>query len=165
MTLADRRSIIAIDPTTRGLAFVFFENGVVMDWGERLVRGESDALGVVDQLLDGCAASVLVLEGADADGCRRRERIRSLLRAMVRHARRRGTRVVEVARQDVRSAWSARGLTRKEAIAAEIASAFGELAAVVPPRRKTGATEDPRANIFDAASLAIYACDPSRVAP
>lgn len=165
MTLSDPRSIVAIDPTTRGLAFVFFESGNLMDWGERLARDERDVLRLVDHLVDCCAASVVVLEDAAADDCRRRARIRRLLRAIARHAGRRGLCVRQVGRMDVRNAWSARGVTSKEATASAIASAFCELGALVPLKRRTGGSEDPRGNIFDAASLAIYACEPSRVVP
>lgn len=166
MKLSDRRSIVAIDPTTRGIAFVFFENGEVMDWGERLrSRKEENDLALVDQVLDGCAASVLVLENPDAYGCRRRERIRRLLDSITRHARRRGFLVLRISREDVRQQWSTSGVTRKDTMAAEIARRFTELAAVVPPRRKTSANEDPRSNVFDAASLAIHAFDASRVIP
>jgi hypothetical protein len=165
MKLRDGRSIVAIDPTTRGLAFVFFENGEVLDWGERLrTPGRYDELGIVDRLIDGCAADVLVLEDPDAPHSRRRPRIRALLRAIVKHARRRGIAVIPIAREDVRQAWSARGVN-KEAVAAAIAARFPELTWIVPAQRKPGHTEDPRVNIFDAASLALYACEPTRVVP
>lgn len=165
MTLSDTRSIVAVDPTTRGLAFVFFEGGRLMDWGERSARDDRDALHVVDDLVEDCAANVLVLEDAGADGCRRRARMRRMLRAIARYARRRGFRVREVARLDVRKAWAARGVTNKEATASAIASAFAELEPLVPLKRRTGGSEDPRGNIFDAASLAIYFSEPSRVIP
>jgi hypothetical protein len=154
MTILRGRSVVAIDPTPRGIAFVFVENGEVMDWGERM-RGARDELRIIDSLIDGCAADVLALESADAAGCERRPRIRTLLREIVKHARRRGVRVVTVAREDVRAAWLARGATNKETVAAMIAACYPELSAVVPPRRRPGANEDPRVNIFDAASLVL----------
>lgn len=160
MQLPDGRSIVAIDPTTRGIAFVFFENGEIMDWGERIrMRDGMDELRLVDELIDGCAADVLVLEDPDAMRSRRRARIRDLLRRIATHARRRHIRVIAVAREDVREAWSARGLTNKETVAAAIGERFPELASLVPKERKPGDTEDPRVNIFDAASLALHALD------
>lgn len=156
MKLSDWRSIVAIDPTTRGIAFVFFENGHLLDWGERLRRSEEDELRIADALLDGCAADALVLEDPDASGSRRHPRIRRLLGNLVKHARKRGVSVMPVSRAEVLAAWAARGATNKAAIAAEIGSRFRELADLVPPPRGAGASEDPRMHIFDAASLALH---------
>ncbi len=159
------RSVVAIDPTSRSIAFVFVENGAVMDWGERIC-GANDELRMVDHLIDECAADVLVVEDADAAGCERRPRIRALLREIVKHARRRSVRVVTIAREDVREAWLARGATNKETVAAMIAARYPELSAVVPPPRKRGANEDPRVNIFDAASLVLtHESDPAELLP
>lgn len=165
MTILRSRSVVAIDPTSRGIAFVFVENGTVMDWGERM-RGSHDELRIVDSVIDGCAADVLVVENADAAGCERRPRIRVLLREIVKHVRRRGVRVITVAREDVREAWLARGATNKETVASMIAARYPELSSVVPPRRKPGANEDPRVNIFDAASLVLpYEADSAALLP
>ena len=166
MNLPDGRSIVAIDPTTRGIAFIFFENGEVMDWGEHVrTSDERDELRIVDRLIDGCAADVLVLEDPDAPTSKRRARIAALLRTIAQHARRRGIAVIAVARDDVRQSWLARGLTNKEAVAAVIAGRFPELSALVPAKRKPWKTEEWRANIFDAASLALHAVENSRVDP
>lgn len=153
-------SVVAIDPTPRGIAFVFFESGQVMDWGER-TRGSGNELQTVDSLVDGCAADVLILEDPDAEGSRRRPRMRLLLRTIAKHARQRGVRVFAVAREDVRRAWLARGATNKETVASMIALRYPELSSVVPPPRRAGANEDPRVNIFDAASL-VLACEDAR---
>lgn len=165
MNILQGRSIVAIDPTTRGIAFVFIENGAVMDWGER-TRGTNAELQIVDSLIEGCAADVLVLEDADAEGCKRRPRIKALLREIVKHARRRRVSVITVRRENVREAWLARGATNKEAVATMIAARHPELSSVVPPRRKRGANEDPRVNLFDAASL-VLPCetDPAELLP
>jgi hypothetical protein len=164
MVLSDRRSIVAIDATTRGLAFVFFENGELLDWGER-VRSTGEELGAVDALIDGCAADVLVIEDPDAPGCKRRPRVRELLRQIARHARRRSVTIVLVSRAEARKAWGERGLRNKEAIAAAVATRFSELSAIVPPRRKPGWNEDPRVNIFDAASLVLHHDETFRARP
>lgn len=164
MNILRNSSVVAIDPTPRGIAFVFFENGQAMDWGER-TRGPGDELQIVDSLVDGCAADVLVLEDPDAEGSRRRPRMRLLLRTIAKHARRREVRVFGVAREDVRRVWLAHGATNKETVASMIALRYPELSSVVPPRRRAGANEDPRVNIFDAASLAIHACERADVVP
>src|ERR1051326_8005766 len=70
----DKRAILAVDPGTRDVAFVFFENGRLLDWGKR-GRGR-DELQVLDELIDRLRAEVLVLEDPDAIGCERRPRLR-----------------------------------------------------------------------------------------
>ena len=58
--IADQRSIVGVDPGSRGLAFVFFERGTLLDWGTR--RRDGDELALLDRLLDRCNAEVLVLK-------------------------------------------------------------------------------------------------------
>jgi hypothetical protein len=153
-----RRSILAVDPTTYGLAFVAFERGEILDWGHRYERQEKATLvDLVDQVIDGIAADILVLEDPDDLGCRRRPRQRAFLRTLAAHARKRGIAVTLVSRSEIRQAWSERGVTTKQATAAVIGEIFPELAAYVPPPRKISATEDGRVNLFDAASLALHA--------
>jgi hypothetical protein len=160
------RSVVAIDPTKEGIAYAFFESGELMDSGERFAaRDEGSQLAVVDELLDGCAADILVLEDPDAPNSRRRSRVSTLLRTIARHARRRGISVRSVAREDVRAAWKARGLSTKEAVAAEIAAKLPDLLPLLPPKRKLTVSEDRRVNIFDAVSLALYVFDPARLGP
>ncbi|MCU1231003.1 MAG: hypothetical protein JWO97_3887 [Acidobacteria bacterium] len=151
------RTILAIDPTTYGFAFVAFERGELLDWGHRYARrGDGSTLDFLDQLTESLAADTLVLEDADDPECARSDRVRKLLRRIATHAARRGIRVVTVSRADVRRDWRDRGLRTKEAVAEAIARDFDELAPYVPPRRKISQTEDRRVNLFDAASLALH---------
>lgn len=153
-----RLSILAIDLTTYGLAFVAFENGEILDWGQRHYRRvKGNVLSVIDELLDGSAADVLVLEDPDDPDCQRRERVRADLRTIRTHVRRRRIPVEAVARGDVRRQWRERGYTTKESVAAVIAARIPELAPYVPPKRKISRSEDERVNLFDAASLALHA--------
>lgn len=156
MRLRDRRSIVGIDPTPKGIAFVFFERGELLDWSH-LEDEPEDAvqLALLDRILGGCAADVLILEDPDAEGSKRKPRIAHLLRLFAAHAKRRGVEVVRVARRDVHDAWAARGLTTKEAVAAAIGNMLPELAHLVPPERKPGWNEVERVNLFDAASLVL----------
>lgn len=157
MTLRDHRSIVGIDPTPRGIAFVFFEMGELLDWAHLEGEPEDAAqLALLDRVIDGCAADVLVIEDAEAAGSKRKARMRHLLRLFAVHARQRSVRVVKVARADVHEAWAARGATTKEATAAAIGERLPELRHIVPPRRKTGANEAERVNIFDAVSLVLH---------
>lgn len=156
MTLRDHRSIIGIDPTPNGIAFVFFEAGELLDWAH--LEGEpvnEVQLALLDRVIDGCAADVLVLEDPAAPGAKRKARMRHLLQLFALHAKKRGVRVVKVARTDVHKAWVARGVTTKEATAAAIGELFPALRHIVPPKRKSWANEAERVNIFDAASLVL----------
>jgi len=153
--IADERSIVGVDPGSRGLAFVFFERGTLLDWGTR--RRDGDELALLDQLLDRCNAEMLVLEDPDAPRSERRPRVRRLLRLMARHAAERGISVQTVSRYEVRQAWAARGRTRKHAVAAEIGTMFPEIEPLVPRIRKAYNAEQARADIFDAVSLVLHA--------
>ncbi len=153
--IADDRSIVGIDPTPRGLAFVFFESGELLDWGTR--RSDGSELAVLERLLGGFKADVLVIENPDAAGSERRPRMRVLLRRLADHALSRGVTVVSVGRRDVREAYAKRGMTRKHAVAAEIAATFPEVEPLVPRPRKVFRSEEARAEIFDAISLVLHA--------
>jgi hypothetical protein len=152
--LADQRSVVGIDPCSRGLAFVFFERGTLLDWGTR--RRDGDELALLDQLLERCNAKVLVLEDPDAPRSERRPRMRRLLRLMARHATERGVAVLLVSRFAVRSAWACRDTTRKHAVAAEIGTMFPEIEPLVPRIRKIYRSEQTRTDIFDAISLVLH---------
>lgn len=157
-----QRSVVAIDPTPRGITYVFFENGELLDCSQRSTPPEERAiLAAVDEILDGCAADVLVLEDPDVRSARRHPRMRHVLRVITTHVRKRGIPVVQVAREDVRRAWASKGITTKEAMAAAIAERLPGLTPFVPPRRKYPASEDARVNLFDAASLALTLFDAS----
>ena len=157
MTIPYRqRSVVAIDPTPRGIAYVFFENGELLDCSQRSTAPEDRAIfAVVDEILDGCAADLLILEDPDVPGTRRHPRMRHVLREITTHVRKRGIPVIQVARDEVRASFALEGVTTKEAMAAAIAERYPLLAPFVPPPRKHFESEDARVNIFDAASLAL----------
>src|SRR5689334_4686236 len=87
----NRQGIVGIDSNSRGLSFVFLEDGVLLDWGTR-GRGRHGAV-VFDEILDHFRPDVVVLEDPDTDGCERRPRMRHLLRTMLRRASERGITV------------------------------------------------------------------------
>jgi hypothetical protein len=157
-----QRSVVAIDPTPKGIAYVFFENGELLDCAQRSTTAdEQEILAAVDEILNGCAADILVIEDPDVRSTRRHPRMKHVLRLVTTHVRKRGIPVVQVAREEVRAAWAARGVTTKEAIAAAIAERYPLLAPFVPPPRRYPASEDARVNLFDAASLALSLLEPS----
>lgn len=154
MILSDRRPILAIDPTKRGLAFVFFEQGELIDWGTRSCgRQLKDGVALLDTIVNTSGSDVIVLEDSSAPGCVRRARIREFLRMAAAYARRRGLLVLTIARREVRDMWRERGCNTKQAIAASIAQHFPELSHLVPPARKIFADEPERIRLFDALTL------------
>ena len=153
--LLDRRCILAIEPTSRGLAFVLFEGGVVMDWGTR--RDNQRPIEVAHRLFTHFKADLLVVEDPDARGCKRRNRVRRLLRDLAKSARLRSIATLLVSRDEVRKAWLRAGATEKHAVAAAIGRMFPEVEYLVPPPRKTYASEYARGEIFDALSLVVHA--------
>jgi len=153
--LNDKRAILGIDPTKRGLAFVYFEGGRLIDWGIRHAGGETADFDAVFRL---CPADVVVLEDPDAEGSERRPSMRTVLSRLARAAERRGIVVVKVSRYAVRRGWIERGITRKHSAAKMIAEDFPALEAFLPrPRIKAYMDEDARVQIFDAASLVLHA--------
>lgn len=166
MILRDTRSIVGIDPTPRGIAFVFFEAGELLDWGHLEGEANDEAqLALLDRVIDGCAADVLVMEDGAARGSKRKPRMRHVLRLFAAHAKKREIVVAKVARADVQAVWSDRGVTTKEATAAAIAEIIPFLRDLVPPKRKIGANEAERVNIFDALSLVLHFDETSRREP
>lgn len=153
-TIKDKRAVLAIDPGSRGVAFVFFENGTLLDWGTR-GRGRKE-MEVLETMLDRFQVDVLVLENPDAFGCERRARWKQIVRRMAERAAARGVAVETVSRYAVRRAWAARGKTNKQHVAAAIATMFPEMEPYVPRVRRKWDTEDPRAGVFDAFSLLLH---------
>lgn len=153
--IADKRSILGVDPTSRGLAFVFFEDGELLDWGTR--RGDGQEVVVLARALEDLRIDVLVLENPDAQGTERRPRMRRLLRTLAASAKSRGLTVISAGRREIRRKWAAHGRTTKHAVATAIGAMFPELEPLVPKKRKVYRSEEARADIFDAMSLVLHA--------
>ncbi len=154
-SVADPRAILGIDPTKRGLAFAFFEDGRLLDWGTR--RGDDDEITALDAILGLCPADVIVIEDGEAEGSERRPQMRKVLARLVRAAKAKGLAVEKISRRKVRRHWIQRGVTRKHAVAAAITEDFPALQPWVPRVRKPYMDEEARAQVFDAASLVLCA--------
>jgi hypothetical protein len=152
--LIDSRAILGIDPTKRGLAFVYFENGHLIDWG---IRQAGNDIANFEAILKLCPADVIVLEDGVAERSERRPQMRKALSRLTRAAARQGLEVVWVSRFAVRREWRERGVTRKHAVAKAIAEDFPALEVFVPrPRSKPYMDEEARVQVFDAASLVLH---------
>src|SRR6266851_2699746 len=86
MTVRDKRTILGVEPTTRGLAFAAFDRGKLLDWGRVNRSNKRDDLALLDYLLGHYGVDVLVVEDPDAQSCRRGERAKRLLRDLNLHA-------------------------------------------------------------------------------
>jgi hypothetical protein len=160
-TLNDRRPILGVDPTHDGVSFVFIENGVPVDWG--LHRDDGNEIEILDRLIADYAPQIVLLEDPNAPGCERRARMRQLLGRFATRAGSVGLTVVKVSRREVRDAWRARGVTRKQAAAVHIARLFPDLEPFLPRPRKHS-REVPRERLFGTLALVLHACG-TRSAP
>jgi len=127
--------VLAIDPTTRGFAYVVFEGpDFLLEWGSSQARaGEKNAkcMARIRELVARYDPEVIVLENYEGPGSNRRPRVRAL------------------------RAFAAYGGTTKRSIAVELAKCYPELSPRLPDERKCYESEDERMNLFDAASLAL----------
>lgn len=150
--------VLAIDPTTRGFAFVVMEGPErLVDWGVKTVRpaGHAECLAMIAAEIKFSRPSAIVLEDACRPGSRRCRRVRRLIRAISGVAAKAKVRTRLVCRREIRRTFSPTCASTKHQIAVAIASALPELADRLPPYRRCGMTEDYRMNIFDAAALAF----------
>jgi hypothetical protein len=151
--------VLAIDPTTKGFAYVIFEGPeFLLEWG--LSQARADAKNAkcvrgIEKLLARYSPDVVILEDYEGAGSHRRPRVRALIRSIEGLARRRGIRERSFSRRDIRRAFDILASPTKHSIATELAKRYPELAPRLPSVRKCYESEDERTNLFDAASLAL----------
>ena len=155
--LSQPETILAIDPTPRGLAYAFLESpAFLVDWGERIAPARSGALlRKVDELLLCYKPTLLVIEDLAAAGSRRRMRARKEIRSIELLGLKRGLSAERVSRLAVRDAFAP--AKSKFEVALRLAHFFPVLARRLPRKRKAWTTEDTRMNIFDALGFAAAA--------
>jgi len=157
MRLNEKKTILAIDPTLRGLAYAVFEEGQLLDWGRSQRTSKYDDLALLDRLIAHYGADILVVEDPDASCCRRGARVKRLLRSAREYAEMRRLKARAVRRVGVRDSWRAAGCRTSESIAARIAELFPVLQPLVPKPRKSYMPEDERVRVFGAIALALAA--------
>jgi hypothetical protein len=158
------KTILAIDPTSRGFAFAVLEApAFLVDWGERIVSPKAGGpFRKVEDLLTHHQPAVLVVEDVAAKGCRRRKRAREEINRMEQLALARGVRVERASRLAVIDAFAP--AKSKFEVALGLAETFPALAERLPRKRKAWTTEDARMNIFDALGFAAAAMKRSGIA-
>lgn len=160
MSLGERLSkhVLAVYPNSRGFGFVVFEDPKsIVEWGLPQVRppDQSEILALVNSLLDRHQPDVLVIESTDDPECRRKDRVRSLLKAVARLGARSRIPVQTVFKEAIGRAFAHADADTKHKIATVIASQYPELAPRLPPKRDPWDSEDERMSLFSAAALAI----------
>jgi Holliday junction resolvasome RuvABC endonuclease subunit len=147
---------LAIAPSSRGFGFaVIEENGTLVDWGVKSVRGNKNARcrKKAEELIVHYRPELLVLEHHSS---RRNKRILALSSLLAEAATRHKTRVQRVHRHRVYEAFGLDGKGTKHALAEILAGRYRlELGPRLPPKRKPWMSEDYRMGIFDALALAL----------
>jgi hypothetical protein len=161
-TLPKNPILLAIDPTSRGFAFVVLEApAFLVDWGSKSVTtGSGSLVRKVDALLSRYQPDVLVLEDLTAKGARRRGRATKETQAMERLAFSRGVRVERVSRLGVRNTFAPE--KSKYDVAVRLAEMFPVLANGLPRKRNTWRPEEARMNVFDALAIAAASIERAR---
>jgi Holliday junction resolvasome RuvABC endonuclease subunit len=156
--LSSDTRVLAIDPTTKGFGFVVLEGPErLIDWGVACVGGDKNlrTLLRVTALIRRYSPEILVIEDHTSRMCRRRARVRELLRSIARLGPTHSIAIHRGTRRTVRAAFAGLGVATKYPIAVALASRFPDLAPLLPPKRKPWMSEDARMGIFDATALAV----------
>jgi hypothetical protein len=158
------KTILAIDPTSRGFAFAVLEApAFLVDWGERIIPAKTGSLlRKVDDLLTHHQPAVLVVEDVAAKGCRRRKRAREEVNRMEQFALARGVRVERASRLAVLRTFAP--AKNKYEATLRIAETFPVLRKHLPRKRKAWMSEDQRMNALDALGFAAAAMERSGIA-
>lgn len=152
------RMALAVDPTTKGFAFVVIEDGLLVDWGVRHAGPikTSGSLKKLRLLLKQFTPDVLVLEDVNHNSSRRWRRIRQLVGIFAREGRRHHVNIRRVTRRQVQRYFAGYSVPiTKHRVALALAERFPELRERLPRVRKVWMTEDERMSIFDALAMAM----------
>ncbi|MBI1818669.1 MAG: hypothetical protein HYR72_27105 [Deltaproteobacteria bacterium] len=150
--------MLSLDPTSRGFGYAVLEApDLLIDWGVCQVRIEKreGALRKVAALIHRFAPDTVVVEDTRDQHCRRGQRARDLILAIVALARTMDVAVVRVSRTTVRDHYTDLGATNKDAVARLVVEGFPELESFLPPRRRTWMPEHERMAVFDAISMVL----------
>ncbi len=158
MKASSSRSVLALEPNTRGLGHIIFQSeGKPLDWGVHETRFAKNARCRVKarQLMKHFRPDVIVMENPHCRGARRGERITTLLTQLKAESMREGFKTVGIARTTVFRRFSMFGVGSKDDIASAVAAMTPELAERLPKRRRVWESEHYSTAIFEAAALAI----------
>jgi hypothetical protein len=146
--------MLAVYLTSRGFGYVVYKGlQRVVDWGIKDPRQDKDRAVMigVKGLVDDYSPEILLLRE-----CRRLKgsrNVKSRDRRILSLARREGIEVRRYSRRDIRATFASVEARNKYAIARVIVAQVPDLELWLPRPRRPWESEDPRINIFDAASL------------
>jgi hypothetical protein len=163
------RSVLALEPNWRGLAFVMFEKeGQLVDWGvyQARVAKNTRCLNKAHDLIKRFQPDYVVMEDPNGAKARRGIRVCVLLARLDAAAVRYGSTAAKISRGQIYRQFSMFGVGSKDDIAVAVAAMLPQLAARLPKRRRIWESEHSAIGVFEAAALAItfYAleADPGR---
>jgi hypothetical protein len=148
--------ILAIDPTTEGLAYAVLEDQPLqlIDWGiKNCGRKKAAALRSAAAMIERYRPDVLVMEDCGADGSRRHHRVQNIIQNIIELASQKRVQAHTFSREDICRAFA--GTKTKAEIAAAVTGIFPELAPRLPRRREIYFGEDYRMAIFDVVALGV----------
>ena len=163
-SLSPHDTILAIDPTSRGLAFAVLEApAFLVDWGERIIPAKTGGLlRKMDELLSRFEPDLLVIEDVAVPHSRRRKRASKEIRSIELLALKRRLSAERISRLAVIDAFAP--AKSKYEVALRLAEIFPALEERLPRKRRVWTTEDARMNIFDALGFAAVAMERSGIA-
>lgn len=156
-TFTSTTRTLAIDPTTRGFAWVILEGlHTLVDWGTAEVEQprNENSLRRIEAFMATYRPDFVVSEDCGAKGSRRSGRATALLQSVEERSKRWRVSSRRIPRLRVLEAFAPQASTKHE-IAETLALHFPELRPRLPRVRKPWMSEDLRMNIFDALALAV----------
>lgn len=150
------KRILAIDPTTEGLAFAVIEDQPLelIDWGIRNCGlKKTSAPRSAIKLIGSFQPDVLVFEDCECDSSRRHPRIKRLIESLIELGHKKRIRVRTYSAEDIRRAFN--GPETKAEIAAAVVNIFPELSPRLPNQRRIYEGESYGMAIFDAVAIAL----------
>lgn len=154
-----RESILALEIRPRRFGYAVLHAGTLIDWGGRgFPAGKSGVAKAVRRVV-----SLVSYYAPGAVVTRRTRRVNQasakaaaqVAQRIRARLRREGVTLVSLRRENVREAFATHGYRNKDAVAALIASRFGQLRAAVPHPRKKWEPERHVLAVFDAVATAM----------
>ncbi len=157
--IAQHFKVLSVYPTKRGFSFVVFDSPKkLQDWGNRTVGNDPTCKLTADrmtELLKLHRPDVLLLDDPSGAGALRSVRLARIAKKMRMQVLTVGAELGLVSRQNVRIVFAQAGALNKRDIAQQLAERYVALSTKPPRERKAWHAEDPRMNVFDAASRAL----------
>lgn len=150
---------LALYVTRRGIAFVLFTVPLnPHDWGTKEICSRTAHVGgmrAAKQLIERFRPDVIVIEDAYERHSRRFPRIRTLYRAIARHAAHERIDVVSYSRKEIQDTFAVVGGSTKHEINGAIVRMIPALLARQPHKRRAWDAESTAQGLFDAVSLGV----------